>query len=179
MGVFLLYYYFLFALFNKVISSKVFSIIVTPYITTEKYKKYKTVLIWPNSINGDSTCLALNCIKPYKLHTQTFSDFRYSVINFSANSLSLVSSMTQLDPLYWISLSLFLMKTKSSLSQITGINLSCWLPVSNAINIVKDIFSSLAKEEKSFIFKLQLEFFITLGLMRELGKKDDTSTLMW
>jgi len=51
--------------------------------------------------------------------------------------------------------------------------------VSTAMNIVKDIFSSLAKEEKSFIFKLQLEFFITLGLMRELGKKDDTSTLMW
>jgi len=71
MGVFLLYYYFLFALFNKVMSTKVFSIIVTPYITTEKYKKYKTVLIWPNSINGDSTCLAPNCIKIKKLATNT------------------------------------------------------------------------------------------------------------
>ena len=67
MGVFLLYYYFLFALFNKVMSTKVFSIIVTPYITTEKYKKYKTVLIWPNSINGDSTCFAPNCINIKKL----------------------------------------------------------------------------------------------------------------
>ena len=48
-------------------STKVFSIRVIPYITTVKYKKYKTVLIWPNSINGDSTCLAPNCIKIKKL----------------------------------------------------------------------------------------------------------------
>ena len=52
-------------------STKVFSIRVTAYITTVKYKKYKTVLIWPNSINGDSTCLAPNCIKIKKLATNT------------------------------------------------------------------------------------------------------------
>ena len=36
---------------------------------TKKWEKYKTVLIWPNSINGDSTCLAPNCIKIKKLAT--------------------------------------------------------------------------------------------------------------
>jgi len=55
-------------LFN---STNVFSITVTPYITTVKYKKYKTVLIWPNSIKGDSTCLAANCIKIKKFATNT------------------------------------------------------------------------------------------------------------
>jgi len=50
-------------------SIKVFSITVTPYIIIVKYKKYKTVLICPNSINGDSTCLAPNCIKIKKLAT--------------------------------------------------------------------------------------------------------------
>lgn len=33
----------------------------------EKYEKYITVDIWPNSMNGDSTCLAPNCIKIKKL----------------------------------------------------------------------------------------------------------------
>jgi hypothetical protein len=51
--------------------TKVFSILVAPYITAIKYKKYKTVLIWPNSINGDSTCLAPNCIKIKKLAINT------------------------------------------------------------------------------------------------------------
>jgi hypothetical protein len=46
---------------------KEFSIMVIPYITTEKYKKYSTVDICPNSMNGDSTCLAPNCIKIKKL----------------------------------------------------------------------------------------------------------------
>jgi len=52
-------------------STKVFSTRVAQDITTIKYKKYKRVLIWPNSINGDSTCLAPNCIKIKKLATNT------------------------------------------------------------------------------------------------------------
>ena len=44
-------------------SIKVFSIKVTKGTIITKWEKYKTVLICPNSIKGDSTCFAPNCIK--------------------------------------------------------------------------------------------------------------------
>ena len=58
------YYYFLVA--N---STKLFSIILTAGTITKKWAKYNTVDICPNSINGDSTCLAPNCIKIKKFAT--------------------------------------------------------------------------------------------------------------
>jgi hypothetical protein len=47
----------------------VFSIKLTTGSINKKCPKYKTVLICPNSIKGDSTCLAPNCIKTKKLAT--------------------------------------------------------------------------------------------------------------
>jgi hypothetical protein len=40
-------------------------------IIIRKCEKYKIVEICPNSINGDSTCFAPNCIKIKKLATNT------------------------------------------------------------------------------------------------------------
>jgi hypothetical protein len=52
----------------KVLKSiKEFSSNVTEYIRAEKYKKYMDVYILPNSIKGDSTCLAPSCINIKKL----------------------------------------------------------------------------------------------------------------
>lgn len=108
---------------------------------------------------------------------QAFSDFRYSVIKFTANSLSFVSSMLQLDPLYWISLSLSLINKQSSVSHNIGTNLSCSVPIPKPTNIVKDIFS-LTKEEKAFISILLAKLFIALGLICELDKEENTSTFL-
>ena len=52
-------------------STKEFSNKVLEYNTIEKYKKQISVDICPNSINGDSTCLAPNCINTKKLETNT------------------------------------------------------------------------------------------------------------
>lgn len=54
-------------LLKKSKANMLFSKLVIPYIITEKYKKYKIVEIWPNSMKGDSTCLAPNSIKIQKL----------------------------------------------------------------------------------------------------------------
>ena len=56
--------------FTECKSTKVFSSKLTKGTIIKKCEKYKTVLIWPNSINGDSTCLAPNCIKIKKLATK-------------------------------------------------------------------------------------------------------------
>ena len=48
-------------------SVKLFSNRVTKGTIIKKCEKYNTVLICPNSINGDSTCLAPSCIKIKKL----------------------------------------------------------------------------------------------------------------
>ena len=44
-----------------------FSIKLTKGIITRKCEKYNTVEIWPNSINGDSTCFTPNWINIKKL----------------------------------------------------------------------------------------------------------------
>ena len=49
--------------FTCCIYVRVFSVKVTLYIITEKYEKYNTVESCPNSMKGDSTCLAPNWIK--------------------------------------------------------------------------------------------------------------------
>ena len=51
-------------------STKVFSSKLTKGTIIKKCEKYKTVLIWPNSINGVSTCLAPICINIKKLATK-------------------------------------------------------------------------------------------------------------
>ena len=48
-------------------SIKLFSTNVIIGTIIKKCAKYKAVDIWPSSINGDSTCLAPNCIKIKKL----------------------------------------------------------------------------------------------------------------
>ena len=47
-----------------------FSIKLTKGIITRKCEKYNTVEIWPNSINGDSTCFAPNCINNKNITTK-------------------------------------------------------------------------------------------------------------
>jgi hypothetical protein len=54
----------------KLISAKVFYIILSTGTINKKCAKYNTVLICPNSIKGDSTCLAPNCIKTKKFATK-------------------------------------------------------------------------------------------------------------
>ena len=44
-----------------------FSINVTNGTIIKKCAKYRAVDIWPNSVKGDSTCLAPSCIKIKKL----------------------------------------------------------------------------------------------------------------
>src|SRR5438477_5392603 len=51
-------------------SIKLFSNNVIKGTKTKKYEKYITVEICPNSINGDSTCLAPNSINIRKLPTK-------------------------------------------------------------------------------------------------------------
>ena len=48
-------------------SIKLFSNKLTRGTMIKKCEKYSTVLICPNSMNGDSTCLAPSCIKIKKL----------------------------------------------------------------------------------------------------------------
>lgn len=52
-------------------STKVFSNQLINGTINKKCEKYNTVLICPNSINGDSTCFAPNCINIKKLATNT------------------------------------------------------------------------------------------------------------
>jgi S-methylmethionine-dependent homocysteine/selenocysteine methylase len=66
------------AMFDSMIE---FSPIFILYITAEKYKKYKTVDICPNSINGDSTCLAPNCINTKKLATNIKKNALFNGLN--------------------------------------------------------------------------------------------------
>lgn len=56
---------------DNAISIKLFSNIVTQGTIIIKWAKYKAVEICPNSINGDSTCFAPNCIKIKKFATNT------------------------------------------------------------------------------------------------------------
>lgn len=51
-------------------SIKLFSSKLIKGTIIKKWEKYKTVDICPNSINGDSTCLAPNCINIRKLPTK-------------------------------------------------------------------------------------------------------------
>ena len=51
-------------------SIKVFSNKLTKGTIIKKCEKYNTVLICPNSMKGDSTCLAPNCINIKKLATK-------------------------------------------------------------------------------------------------------------
>ena len=51
-------------------SIKLFSNKLTKGTMIKKCEKYNTVLICPNSINGDSTCLAPSCINIKKLATK-------------------------------------------------------------------------------------------------------------
>lgn len=60
-----------FPLSNKAKSIKLFSNKVIKGTITKKWEKYKTVEICPNSIKGDSTCFAPNCIKIKKLAINT------------------------------------------------------------------------------------------------------------
>jgi len=57
--------------FDTAKSIKLFSNNVTKGTINKKCEKYKTVEICPNSMNGDSTCLAPSCIKIKKLATNT------------------------------------------------------------------------------------------------------------
>ena len=61
---------FFYLLVVKEILTKTFSIKLAKGIINTKCPKYSTVLICPNSINGDSTCLAPNCINIKKLATK-------------------------------------------------------------------------------------------------------------
>jgi hypothetical protein len=67
--------YYLLILFKLVVlellasSIKLFSNKLIKGTMIKKWAKYITVLICPNSINGDSTCLAPNCINIKKLPT--------------------------------------------------------------------------------------------------------------
>jgi hypothetical protein len=56
---------------NRVIKGKII----------KKYEKYNIVDICPNSINGDSTCLAPNCIKIKKLATNTQKTILFKGLN--------------------------------------------------------------------------------------------------
>ena len=73
-------------------SLNVFSIKVVKYIITVKYKKYNTVLIWPNSIKGDSTCLAPNCINIKKFAINIQKDILLKGLN--CIPLDLLTSVT-------------------------------------------------------------------------------------
>lgn len=60
-----------FLLLLKCKSIRLFSSKLTTGTIIKKCEKYNTVLIWPNSMNGVSTCLAPSCISIRKLATNT------------------------------------------------------------------------------------------------------------
>jgi hypothetical protein len=66
-----LYFAFFSTLTFDVKSIKLFSKNVTNGTNIKKYPKYKTVANCPNSIKGDSTCFAPNCINIKKFATKT------------------------------------------------------------------------------------------------------------
>ena len=62
-------------------SVKLFSSKLNKGTIIKKCEKYKTVLICPNSINGDSTCLAPSCISIKKLAKNTKKAILLSGLN--------------------------------------------------------------------------------------------------
>lgn len=62
-------------------SVKLFSNKLIKGTITRKCEKYNTVLICPNSMNGDSTCLAPICINIKKLATNTKKAILLSGLN--------------------------------------------------------------------------------------------------